>query len=160
MNAVFEWGWGHSLLGISRTGPVEVFIPVIMFSVLFGLSMDYEVFLVSRMQEEWVVSHDNAVAVTKGQTETGRVITAAALIMILVFLSFLLGGNIIIQQFGIGLAGAIIIDAFIVRTVLVPSLMHMIGKANWWLPAWLERLLPHVNIEDPEALTPAAVSTN
>ena len=154
MNAVFEWGWGHSLLGISRTGPVEVFIPVIMFSVLFGLSMDYEVFLVSRMQEEWVVSHDNAVAVTKGQTETGRVITAAALIMILVFLSFLLGGNIIIQQFGIGLAGAIIIDAFIVRTVLVPSLMHMMGKANWWLPAWLDRALPHVNIEDPESMTP------
>jgi RND superfamily putative drug exporter len=157
MNAVFEWGWGHSLLGISRTGPVEVFIPVIMFSVLFGLSMDYEVFLVSRMQEEWVVTHDNRLAVTKGQTETGRVITAAALIMILVFLSFLLGGNIIIQQFGIGLAGAIIIDAFIVRTVLVPSLMHMMGKANWWLPAWLDRALPHVNIEVREAPTPATV---
>lgn len=155
MNAVFEWGWGHSLLGISRTGPVEVFIPVIMFSVLFGLSMDYEVFLVSRMQEEWLISHDNRVAVTKGQTETGRVITAAALIMILVFLSFLLGGNIIIQQFGIGLAGAIIIDAFIVRTVLVPSLMHMMGNSNWWLPGWLDRLLPHVNIEDPETLSPA-----
>jgi RND superfamily putative drug exporter len=154
MNAVFEWGWGHSLLGISRTGPVEVFIPVIMFSVLFGLSMDYEVFLVSRMQEEWVISHDNRLAVTKGQTETGRVITAAALIMILVFLSFLLGGNIIIQQFGIGLAGAIIIDAFIVRTVLVPSLMHMSGNANWWIPAWLDRVLPHVNIEVREAVTP------
>jgi RND superfamily putative drug exporter len=154
MNAVFEWGWGHSLLGISRTGPVEVFIPVIMFSVLFGLSMDYEVFLVSRMQEEWVVSHDNRLAVTKGQTETGRVITAAALIMILVFLSFLLGGNIIIQQFGIGLAGAIIIDAFIVRTILVPSLMHMSGNANWWIPTWLDRVLPHVNIEVREALTP------
>jgi RND superfamily putative drug exporter len=158
MNAVFEWGWGHSLLDISRTGPVEVFIPVIMFSVLFGLSMDYEVFLVSRMQEEWVVSHDNGVAVTKGQTETGRVITAAALIMILVFLSFLLGGNIIIQQFGIGLAGAIIIDAFIVRTVLVPSLMHMMGKANWWLPSWLDRALPHVNIEDPETLAQATAT--
>ena len=142
-------------MGISRTGPVEVFIPVIMFSVLFGLSMDYEVFLVSRMQEEWVVSHDNRLAVTKGQTETGRVITAAALIMILVFLSFLLGGNIIIQQFGIGLAGAIIIDAFIVRTVLVPSLMHMMGKANWWLPSWLDRVLPHVNIEVREARAPA-----
>jgi RND superfamily putative drug exporter len=107
------------------------------------------------MQEEWVVSHDNQLAVTKGQTETGRVITAAALIMILVFLSFLLGGNIIIQQFGIGLAGAIIIDAFIVRTVLVPSLMHMMGNANWWLPAWLDRVLPHVNIEDRDALTSA-----
>lgn len=151
MNAVFEWGWGASLFGISRTGPVEVFIPVIMFSVLFGLSMDYEVFLVSRMQEEWVLTHDNRVAVTKGQTETGRVITAAALIMILVFLSFLLGGNIIIQQFGIGLAGAIIIDAFIIRTILVPATMHVIGKANWWLPSFLERTIPHVNVEVRDA---------
>ena len=142
MNAVFEWGWGHSILGISRTGPVEVFIPVIMFSVLFGLSMDYEVFLVSRMREEWVITHDNREAVTKGQTETGRVITAAALIMILVFLSFLLGGNIIIQQFGIGLAGAIIIDAFIIRTVAVPAIMHLIGKANWWLPGFLDQAAP------------------
>jgi len=152
MNAVFEWGWGSSVLGISHTGPVEVFIPVIMFSVLFGLSMDYEVFLVSRMQEEWTISHDNALAVTKGQTETGRVITAAALIMILVFVSFLLGGSIIIQQFGIGLAGAIIIDAFIIRTVLVPSLMHIAGRSNWWLPAWLDKLLPHVNVEAPKPL--------
>jgi putative drug exporter of the RND superfamily len=151
MNAVFEWGWGSSLLGISRTGPVEVFIPVIMFSVLFGLSMDYEVFLVSRMQEEWIVTHDNRLAVTKGQTETGRVITAAALIMILVFLSFLLGGNIIIQQFGIGLAGAIIVDAFIVRTVLVPSLMHLSGNANWWMPKRLDAVLPHFAVEAPEA---------
>ena len=134
MNAVFEWGWGSSLFGISHTGPVEVFIPVIMFSVLFGLSMDYEVFLVSRMQEEWTKSHDNNLAITTGQTETGRVITAAALIMILVFVSFLLGGEIIIQQFGIGLAGAIVIDAFIIRTVLVPSLMHISGRSNWWLP--------------------------
>jgi RND superfamily putative drug exporter len=151
MNAVFEWGWGHSLLSISRTGPVEVFIPVIMFSVLFGLSMDYEVFLVSRMREEWVISHDNQLAVTKGQTETGRVITAAALIMILVFLSFLLGGDIIIQQFGIGLAGAIIVDAFIIRTVAVPAIMHVMGNANWWLPGPLDRALPHVNVEAREA---------
>jgi RND superfamily putative drug exporter len=148
---VFEWGWGSSILGISHTGPVEVFIPVIMFSVLFGLSMDYEVFLVSRMQEEWTKSHDNNLAVTTGQTETGRVITAAALIMILVFVSFLLGGEIIIQQFGIGLAGAIVIDAFIIRTVLVPSLMHISGRSNWWLPAWLDKALPHVNVEAREA---------
>jgi RND superfamily putative drug exporter len=154
MNAVFEWGWGSSILGISRTGPVEVFIPVIMFSVLFGLSMDYEVFLVSRMHEEWNLTHDNDLAVTKGQAETGRVITAAALIMILVFLSFLLGGNIIIQQFGIGLAGAIIIDAFIVRTVLVPALMHLVGKSNWWLPGWLDRITPHFAVDVPEAEIP------
>jgi RND superfamily putative drug exporter len=147
MTAVFEWGWGRSLLGFNGSVPVEVFIPVIMFSVLFGLSMDYEVFLVSRMYEEWHRSNDNRRAVTLGQAETGRVITAAAIIMILVFLSFLLGGSVIIQEFGIGLAAAIIIDAFVVRTVLVPSLMHVIGRANWWLPPWLDRHLPHLNVE-------------
>jgi putative drug exporter of the RND superfamily len=154
MNAVFEWGWGISLLGLSRTGPVEVFIPTIMFAVLFGLSMDYEVFLVSRMHEEWTKSNDNRQAVTRGQAETGRVITAAALIMILVFLSFLLGGSIIIVQFGIGLAGAIIVDAFIVRTVLVPALMHLSGRSNWWLPKWLDRIVPHVNVEMPDVPSP------
>jgi putative drug exporter of the RND superfamily len=147
MTAVFEWGWGRSLLGFNGSVPVEVFIPVIMFSVLFGLSMDYEVFLVSRMYEEWHRSKDNRRAVTLGQAETGRVITAAAIIMILVFLSFLLGGSVIIQEFGIGLAAAIIIDAFVVRTVLVPSLMHVFGRANWWLPPWLDRRLPHLNVE-------------
>jgi putative drug exporter of the RND superfamily len=155
MNAVFEWGWGASLIGITKTLPVEVFVPSIMFSILFGLSMDYEVFLVSRMHEEWLRTGDNRKAVTQGQSETGRVITAAALIMILVFLSFLLGGNAIIDQFGIGLAGAIIIDAFIVRTVLVPALMHLTGKANWWLPGWLDRHLPHVNVEGDTDHVPA-----
>jgi putative drug exporter of the RND superfamily len=143
MNAVFGWGWGSPVLGISGTAPVEVFLPVIMFSVLFGLSMDYEVFLVSRMHEEWVRTGDNRATVTTGQTVTGRVITAAASIMILVFLSFLLVGNIIIQQFGVGLAAAVIVDAFIVRTALVPALMHLFGPANWWLPGWLDRRLPH-----------------
>jgi putative drug exporter of the RND superfamily len=144
MNAVFGWGWGSSMLGISGTAPVEVFLPVIMFSVLFGLSMDYQVFLVSRIHEQWVATGDNRVAVTTGQAVTGRVITAAASIMILVFLSFLFGQSIIIQQFGIGLAAAIIIDAFIVRAALVPALMHLCGRANWWLPGWLDRRLPHV----------------
>jgi putative drug exporter of the RND superfamily len=154
MNAVFEWGWGTSILGIAGDNPVEVFIPVLLFSILFGLSMDYEVFLVSRISEQWLVSRDNGDAVMLGQAETGRVITAAASIMILVFASFLLGGSIIIQQFGIGLAGAIIVDAFIVRTVLVPGLMHLIGRANWWLPGWLDRILPQLNVEAPAA--PAA----
>jgi RND superfamily putative drug exporter len=147
MNAFFEWGWGDSLLGLSGKSPVEVFIPVLLFSILFGLSMDYEVFLVSRIHEEWLLTKDNSTAVTLGQAETGRVITAAATIMILVFASFLLGGSIIIEQFGVGLAGAIIIDAFIVRTILVPTLMHLIGKANWWLPGWLDRILPQLNVE-------------
>jgi RND superfamily putative drug exporter len=147
MNAVFGWGWGSSILGISGTAPVEVFLPVIMFSVLFGLSMDYEVFLVSRIHEEWLRTRDNRLAVTTGQAATGRVITAAASIMILVFLSFMLNGNIVIQQFGVGLAAAIIIDAFVVRTVLVPALMHLFGRVNWWLPEWLDRWLPTLHIE-------------
>jgi putative drug exporter of the RND superfamily len=151
MNAVFEWGWGTSLLGIAGDNPVEVFIPVLLFSILFGLSMDYEVFLVSRINEEWLLTRDNGDAVMLGQAETGRVITAAASIMILVFASFLLGGSIIIQQFGIGLAGAILVDAFIVRTVLVPALMHLIGRANWWLPGWLDRVMPRLHVEAADA---------
>ena len=147
INAVFAWGWGSSILGFSGTAPVEVFLPVIMFSVLFGLSTDYEVFLVSRIHEQWARTGDNRVAVTTGQAATGRVITAAASIMILVFLSFVLNASIIIQQFGVGLAAAIIIDAFVVRTVLVPALMHLCGRANWWLPGWLDRWLPKLHIE-------------
>jgi putative drug exporter of the RND superfamily len=156
MNAVFEWGWGHSLLRISATAPVEVFVPVIMISILFGLSMDYQVFLVSRIHEEWVKHRDNDRAVTLGQAATGRVITAAATIMILVFASFALGDNVVIKQFGLGLAGAILIDAFIVRTVVVPALMHLFGRANWWLPGWLDRALPQLNVEgaDPPAAVP------
>jgi RND superfamily putative drug exporter len=124
-----------------------------VFAVLFGLSMDYEVFLVSRMHEEWVISGDNDRAVQRGQAETGRVITAAALIMILVFLSFtLLGNALVIQEFGIGFAAAIVIDAFIVRTILVPSLMHLFGRANWWLPSWLDRILPTMHIEAEDLL--------
>ena len=154
LNAVFSWGWGHSLFGISGTAPVEVFVPVLMFSILFGLSMDYEVFLVSRMHEEWLLRGDNRDAVTLGQAETGRVITAAAAIMILVFASFVLGGSIVIKQFGIGLASAIVIDAFIIRTVLVPSLMHLIGASNWWLPGWLDRVIPHMNVEASDISEP------
>ncbi|MCU4186075.1 MMPL family transporter [Acidiferrimicrobium sp. IK] len=151
MNAVFEWGWGHSLFRISEKAPVEVFIPVLLISILFGLSMDYEVFLVSRMHEEWAHSRDNQRAVTTGQAATGRVITAAASIMILVFASFALGDNVIIKQFGIGLAGAIIIDAFVVRTVLVPALMHLFGPRNWWLPGWLDRAIPQLNVEGADS---------
>jgi RND superfamily putative drug exporter len=154
MNAVFNWGWGTSLIGIKGDNPVEVFIPVLLFSILFGLSMDYEVFLVSRIQEEWLLKRDNGDAVMTGQAETGRVITAAASIMILVFASFVLGGSIIIKQFGIGLAGAIIIDAFIVRTVLVPALMHLSGRTNWWLPGWLDRIIPRLNVEAAGTVAP------
>ena len=151
LNAVFEWGWGASLFRIPARAPVEVFLPVMLISILFGLSMDYEVFLVSRMREEWVRRGDAQEAVTVGQAATGRVITAAAAIMILVFSSFALGNNVVIKQFGIGLAGAIFIDAFVVRTVLVPAIMHMLGRANWWLPAGLDRLIPHLNVEGAES---------
>jgi RND superfamily putative drug exporter len=156
LNAVFEWGWGDSFFRIPAKAPVEVFLPVMLISILFGLSMDYEVFLVSRMREEWVHRRNAAESVTKGQAATGRVITAAAAIMILVFASFALGPNAVIKQFGIGLAGAILIDAFVIRTVLVPALMHLFGSANWWLPGWLDRILPHLNIEGavPAAAAP------
>jgi putative drug exporter of the RND superfamily len=160
MNVIFEWGWGSSLFGIPATAPVEVFVPVLMISILFGLSMDYEVFLVSRMHEEWAKTRNNRLAVTIGQAATGRVITAAAAIMILVFASFALGPSVIIKQFGLGLAAAIIIDAFIVRTLLVPSLMHLFGNANWWLPGWLDRIIPQLNVEGAEtdAVEPVQVT--
>jgi RND superfamily putative drug exporter len=153
MVAAFQFGWAKPFLGFASAGPIEVYLPVMVFAVLFGLSMDYEVFLVSRMHEEWVISGDNDRAVQRGQAETGRVITAAALIMILVFLSFtLLGNALVIQEFGIGFAAAIVIDAFIVRTILVPSLMHLFGRANWWLPSWLDRILPTMHIEAEDLL--------
>jgi RND superfamily putative drug exporter len=154
MTAAFQWGWGKSLLGFTRAGPIEVFLPVLMFAILFGLSMDYEVFLVSRMHEEWVRTGDSQRSVTVGQAETGRVITAAALIMILVFLAFILGGQIVIKEVGLGFAAAIFVDAFVIRTVLVPALMHVFGRANWWLPGWLDRILPTLHVE-PEDIAAA-----
>ena len=153
--AAFQFGWLKPLLGFAQAGPIEVYLPVMMFAVLFGLSMDYEVFLVSRMHEEWAISKDNYRAVTRGQAETGRVITAAGLIMILVFLSFSFVNNaLVIKEFGIGFAAAIIIDAFVVRTVLVPSLMHVLGPRNWWLPRWLDRRLPTLHIEGEDLVLP------
>ncbi|WP_069815075.1 MMPL family transporter [Streptomyces sp. TP-A0874] len=148
--AVFQWGWGSELLGLGRAGPIEPFLPVIMVSVLFGLSMDYQVFLVSRMHEEWLRTRDNCRSVRVGLAETGRVINSAALIMIAVFSAFVLSGDRIIAMFGIGLATAVALDAFVLRTLLVPALMHMLGGANWWLPASLDRFLPRISIEAPE----------
>ncbi|MFK0220833.1 MMPL family transporter [Streptomyces vinaceus] len=148
--AVFQWGWGSELLGLGSAGPIEPFLPVIMVSVLFGLSMDYQVFLVSRMYEEWLETGDNRRAVRVGLTETSRVINSAAVIMISVFLAFVLSGDRIIAMFGIALAAAVALDAFVLRTLLVPALMHLLGGANWWLPAWLDRRLPRISIEPPE----------
>ncbi|MFF7755138.1 MMPL family transporter [Streptomyces sp. NPDC007971] len=148
--AVFQWGWGSELLGLGRAGPIEPFLPVIMVSVLFGLSMDYQVFLVSRMYEEWLETGDNRRAVRVGLAETSRVINSAAVIMISVFLAFVLSGDRVIAMFGIALASAVALDAFVLRTLLVPALMHLLGAANWWLPAWLEVRLPRISIEPPE----------
>ncbi|MFI6337152.1 MMPL family transporter [Streptomyces sp. NPDC050535] len=148
--AIFQWGWGSELLGLGRAGPIEPFLPVIMVSVLFGLSMDYQVFLVSRMYEEWLETGDNRRAVRVGLAETSRVINSAAVIMISVFLAFVLSGDRVIAMFGIALAAAVALDAFVLRTLLVPALMHLLGGANWWLPRWLDRCLPRISIEPPE----------
>jgi RND superfamily putative drug exporter len=145
--AIFQWGWLSNLLGIGSGGPIDAFLPVLFFAILFGLSMDYQVFLVSRMHEEWVHTGDNERAVRVGQTETGGIITIAALIMMAVFGSFLLGNERTIKLVGIGLGGAIFLDAFILRTVLVPALMHQFGKANWYFPKWLDRITPRVSVE-------------
>ncbi|GAA2631455.1 MMPL family transporter [Streptomyces axinellae] len=149
--AVFQWGWGSEVLGLGGAGPIEPFLPVIMVSVLFGLSMDYQVFLVSRMYEEWRLTGDNRRAVRVGLSETSRVINSAAVIMIAVFGAFVFSGDRIISMFGIALAAAVALDAFVLRTLLVPALMHLLGGANWWLPGWLERRLPRIGIEGPAA---------
>ena len=132
--------------------PINPLIPLVMFAILFGLSMDYEVFLVMRIHEEWLRSGDNNGSVGHGLAATGGTITAAAAIMIVVFGSFILGGERIIKEFGLGLAAAIFVDAVIIRTALVPSLMLLMGKANWWFPAWLDRNLPRIHVE-PEDLS-------
>ncbi|AVH61198.1 MULTISPECIES: MMPL family transporter [Streptomyces] len=158
--AVFQWGWGTELIGIGKEGPITSFLPVIMLSLLFGLSMDYQVFLVSRMHEEWVHTKDNARAVRVGLAETSRVINCAALIMICVFSAFVLSGDMEGAMAGIGLAAAVALDAFILRTALVPAAMHLLGKSNWWLPAGLEKRLPHLAVEprepEPEEAAPAS----
>ncbi len=148
--AVFQWGWFSDFLGIPGTGPIFPFLPIMVFSILFGLSMDYQVFLVSRMQEEWARTGDNLASVRRGLAGSGRVVVIAAAIMSSVFLAFVPSTNATIKLFGIALASAVIIDAFIVRLILVPSVMSMLGKANWWLPGWLDRILPKVHIEPGE----------
>jgi RND superfamily putative drug exporter len=140
--AVVQWGWGHSLFGLPTTMPIAAYVPMMMFPILFGLSMDYEVFLISRVREEYDRGLPTADAVTKGLARTARVITAAAAIMIVVFLSFVLGADVAVKQLGLGLAVAVLIDATVVRLILVPALMELLGAANWWMPRLLHRLLP------------------
>jgi putative drug exporter of the RND superfamily len=145
--AVFQWGWGKELIGLHSTMPINPFLPLIMFAILFGLSMDYEVFLLSRIREEYLATGDNHEAVVRGLSSTARVITSAALIMISVFGAFVLGDDPNGKLFGVGLAVAVLLDATLVRMVLVPATMSLMGRANWWLPAWLDRILPHLDLE-------------
>jgi RND superfamily putative drug exporter len=142
MVAVFQWGWGGALIGLEATVPIVSFIPMFLFAILFGLSMDYEVFLLSRVREEYLRTGDNGTAIVEGVSGTARIITSAALIMVAVFLSFAVAEDPSTKMFGLGLATAIFIDATVVRMVLVPATMTLLGRTNWWLPRWLDRMLP------------------
>jgi RND superfamily putative drug exporter len=148
--AVFQWGWLASVLGV-QPGPIEPWMPVIMFAIVFGLSMDYEVFLVSRVREQWTRTRDASASVTDGIALTGRVISAAAAIMVCVFLSFTLGNDRTLKEFGFGLAVAVFLDALMVRCVLLPAVLELLGPATWWLPRWLDARLPHINIDGSAA---------
>jgi RND superfamily putative drug exporter len=156
MVAVFQWGWGSSIFGVGREGPIEAWAPLMLFAVVFGLSMDYEVFLLSRIKEEYDRTGDNAGAVADGLASTARVITAAAAIMVCVFGAFMFGPDRALKLFGFGMAVAVLVDATIVRLVLVPATMELLGDRNWWLPKWLDRILPVVHVEG-EADEPAAI---
>ncbi|MCC6945315.1 MAG: MMPL family transporter [Thermomicrobiales bacterium] len=163
--AVFQWGWGGQLIGLEESQPIAVFMPMFLFAILFGLSMDYEVFLLSRIREYWAHGDTTSDAVANGLAVTAKVITAAAAIMISVFLAFVATPDPIIKQFGLGLAVAILVDATIVRMILVPSTMELLGHRNWWFPAWLDKIVPHVNIEGstsplPDDLGPAVAGSD
>ncbi|MEV5910491.1 MMPL family transporter [Streptomyces chartreusis] len=153
MVAVFQWGWGGALIGLEATVPIVSFIPMFLFAILFGLSMDYEVFLLSRVREEYLRTGDNGTAIVEGVSRTARIITSAALIMVAVFLSFAVANDPSTKMFGLGLATAIFIDATVVRMVLVPATMTLLGRTNWWLPKWLDRMLPRgpVGTDDTDA---------
>ena len=147
MTLVSQGGALGELVGIDHEVPIAPFMPVMMFAILFGLSMDYEVFLVSRIREEYLKHGDTRRAVADGLAKTARVITAAAAIMVVVFLAFLAAPDVFLKLFGVGLASAIFLDATVVRMVLVPAVMQLLGKYNWWIPDWLERILPRLDVE-------------
>jgi RND superfamily putative drug exporter len=150
VTAVFQLGWGSSLIGLDHAIPIVSFVPLLMFAILFGLSMDYEVFLLTQMREHYEEFGDERRAVVEGLANTGRVITSAAAIMVCVFTSFVLSGNPVVKEFGVGLAVAIAIDSTLVRCLLVPAVMVLLGKRAWWLPSWMDRILPEVSIEGEE----------
>jgi putative drug exporter of the RND superfamily len=151
-----EGGWAGKLIGIDTPTPLPSFIPVIMFALLFGLSMDYEVFLISRMREAWVRTRDNGQAITVGLANTGRVITAAASIMMVVFAALIPSDQVLIKVPGVGMVAAILVDATIIRMMLVPAIMHLLGNSNWWLPRGLERRLPQLHVEGPAVMPEGA----
>jgi RND superfamily putative drug exporter len=150
VTAVFQLGWGSSLIGLDHSIPIVSFVPLLMFAILFGLSMDYEVFLMTQMKEHYVEYGDERRAVVEGLANTGRVITSAAGIMVCVFASFVLSGDPVVKEFGVGLAVAIAIDSTVVRCLLVPAVMELMGKWAWWMPKWLDRVVPHISIEGEE----------
>ena len=152
--AVFQWGWLRSVVGLGETIPIAPFVPMMMFAILFGLSMDYEVFILSRVREEWLLHHDPNGSVIEGLAKSARVVTAAATIMVAVFGSFIQRDDPTIKLFGLGLAVAVALDATVVRMVLVPSFMQLLGARNWWMPRWLDRIMPRVDIEGESALPP------
>ncbi len=154
--AVFQFGWAIGVVGLDRTGPIESFLPIIVFAILFGLSMDYEVFLVSRIREEYVRGDAAQLAIRNGMAAIGRVVVAAGTIMAVVFLSFMLGDDRVIKEFGLGLGAAILIDAFIVRMTLVPAIMHILNERSWYIPGWLDRLLPGITIEPKDSVVTVA----
>jgi putative drug exporter of the RND superfamily len=155
--AVFQWGWGADLIGVGKRGPIDAWAPVMLFAIIFGLSMDYEVFLLSRIREAYDRTHDNATAVADGLASTARVITAAAAIMFCVFAAFVFGDQRALKMMGLGLATAVLLDATVVRLALVPATMALLGDRNWWLPAWLQRILPRLDVDGAAApAVPAA----
>lgn len=157
---VLQGGWAGQLIGIDTPTPLPAFVPVLMFAVLFGLSMDYEVFLVSRMREVWLRTRSNDQAILGGLAGTGRVITAAAAIMVAVFAAFVPSPDVVLKVIGVGMAAAIFIDATVVRLLLVPAVMHLLGSANWWMPSWLGRVLPELHVEGhPQDHLPARAAT-
>ena len=154
--AIFQWGWAKDLIGVGKEGPIEAWVPMMLFAIVFGLSMDYEVFLLSRIKEEYDRTGDNGTAVADGLAVTARVITAAALIMVCVFSAFALGDDRSLKLFGLGLASAVAIDATIVRMLLVPATMELLGSRNWWIPKWIDKLLPKIDVEGYHHVAPIA----
>ena len=153
---VFQWGWGVELLGLDHAMPVSSWVPILIFAILFGLSMDYEVFLLSRVRENWLATGDPHGSVIRGLSDTGRVISSAAAIMVAVFLGFASEVDVVVKMLGLGMATAIFLDATVVRMVLVPATMSLMGRWNWWVPGWLDRLLPTIDVEGSDLDTPVA----